>query len=311
MSKKIFFDFSTFRSGLLMGMADAVPGVSGGTIALILGIYNKLIFSLSEFLNFFRDSFPQKASPNFFSSFQFLSTLGVGMLVSYFVITKVLVGSEGDEGLLLRPSTAPYIFALFFGLVLSSVKEPWQRVENPTLRRYALCFTAFILVLLYTNLSLNYEGGNILLIISGALALTAMLLPGISGALVLLTLGQYTVVANAVHDSEFSTIFYFLLGGLLGLFTFVPSMNFMLLNYRQDVMSVLTGLMIGSLATLWPWKESYDTKGVSPNLGIKEVFENFEILSIIGVTSFFFLGYFLYLALKSLENKANLPHETF
>ena len=305
MSKKISFDFSTFRSGLLMGMADAVPGVSGGTIALILGIYNKLIFSLSDFLNFFKDRFPSKKLPNFLNSFQFLLTLGIGMLVSYYVITKVLVGSEGEEGLLLKSSTAPFIFALFFGLVLSSVKEPWQRVENRTFFRYVLCFIAFILVLVYTNLSLDNEGGNLLLISSGALALTAMLLPGISGALVLLTLGQYTVVANAVHDSEFIIILYFLCGGLLGLFTFVPFMNFMLLNYRQDVMSVLTGLMIGSLATLWPWKESYDTKGVSPNLGPNEVFENFEILSIVGVTFFGFLGFGMYLALKSLEKETN------
>ena len=75
----------------------------------------------------------------------------------------------------------------------------------------------------------------------------------------------------------------------------------MLLNYRDNVMSVLTGLMIGSLATLWPWKESYDTKGVSPNLGPNEVFVNFDILSIVGVTFFSFLGFGMYLALKSLE----------
>ena len=80
MSKKINFDFSTFRSGLLMGMADAVPGVSGGTIALILGIYNKLIFSLSEFLNFFKDRFPSKRFPNFLNSFQFLATLGLSLI---------------------------------------------------------------------------------------------------------------------------------------------------------------------------------------------------------------------------------------
>ena len=185
MSSKINFDFSTFRSGLLMGMADAVPGVSGGTIALILGIYNKLIFSLSEFLNFFKKQFPSKSYNKFIESFQFLFTLGMGMIVSYYVITKVLVGSEDQQGLLLQSTTAPFIFSLFFGLVLSSVKEPWQRVETRTISRYMFCFTGFILVLLYTNLSLDNNGGNLLLVIGGALALTAMLLPGISGALVL------------------------------------------------------------------------------------------------------------------------------
>ena len=305
MTSKIKFEFSTFRSGLLMGMADAVPGVSGGTIALILGIYNKLIFSLSEFLNFFKEQFPSKSYNKFIESFQFLFTLGMGMIVSYYVITKVLVGSEDQQGLLLQSSTAPFIFSLFFGLVLSSVKEPWQRVETRTISRYMFCFTGFILVLLYTNLSLDNDGGNFLLVIGGALALTAMLLPGISGALVLLTLGQYTVVANAVHDLELNIIFYFLFGGLIGLFTFVPFMNFMLLNYKEDIMSALTGLMLGSLATLWPWKENYDSKGISPNLGISQVFDSFDLISIIGTICFGFLGFGVYLALKSLEKKVD------
>lgn len=303
MASKVKFDFSTFRSGLLMGMADAVPGVSGGTIALILGIYNKLIFSLSEFLNFFKNQFPSKSFDKFIESFLFLFTLGMGMIVSYYVVTKILVGSENQEGLLLKSSTAPFIFALFFGLVLSSVNEPWQRVKVRTTSRYLFCFIGFILVLLYTNLSLNSDGGHFVLVLGGALALTAMLLPGISGALVLLTLGQYTTIANAVHDSDFNIIFYFLFGGLLGLFTFVPLMNFMLLNYKQDVMSVLTGLMLGSLATLWPWKESYDSKGVSPNLGLLQVFEDFDALSIIGTIIFGFFGFGLYLGLKSLEKE--------
>ena len=305
MSDRIKFEYSTFRNGLLMGMADAVPGVSGGTIALILGIYNKLIFSLSVFLDFIKKKFPSQSYNQFMISFQFLFTLGLGMIVSYYVITKILVGSENQPGLLLKSSTAPFIFSLFFGLVLSSVKEPWQRVVDRTVSRYALCFIGFFLVLLYTNLSLNNDGGNFILVVSGALALTAMLLPGISGALVLLTLGQYTVVANAVHDFNSIIILYFLFGGLIGLFTFVPFMNFALLNYKEDVMSVLTGLMLGSLSTLWPWKETYDSKGVSPNLGIEQVFVNFEIVSIIGTICFGFFGFALYLALKGLEKEAN------
>ena len=255
-------------------------------------------------MNFFKNRFPNESFGKFLSSFQFLLTLGLGMLFSYFVVTKILVGSEGQEGLLLRSSTAPFIFSLFFGLVLSSVKEPWQRVQSRNFFRYTLCLSAFTLVLLYTTFSFASEGGNNLLIIGGALALTAMLLPGISGALVLLTLGQYTVIANAVHDSDFTVIFYFLCGGLLGMVTFVPLMNYMLLNYKQDVMSVLTGLMLGSLATLWPWKESYDSKGVSPNLGLNQVMEDFEFMHILGTIFSGFLGFILYLSLKRLEEDA-------
>ena len=82
-------------------------------------------------------------------------------------------------------------------------------------------------------------------------------------------------------------------------------MNFMLINFKEDVMSVLTGLMLGSLATLWPWKEAYDSKGVSPNLGIGQVFDNFELVSIIVTICFGFLGFTLYLALKNLEKEIN------
>ena len=156
MSKKIIFDFSTFRSGLLMGMADAVPGVSGGTIALILGIYNKLIFSLSEFLNFFKDRFPSKKYSDFFNSFQFLVTLGTGMLFSYYVITKVLVGSEGEEGLLLKSSTAPFIFALFFGLVLSRKDVIPITVALSGGSNYSLALASIIPILLFSILINKY-----------------------------------------------------------------------------------------------------------------------------------------------------------
>ena len=306
MKDKAKFDFHTFRSGLLMGMADAVPGVSGGTIALILGIYNKLIFSLFDFLNFFKNKFPTKAYNQFFISFQFLLTLGLGMLLSYYIVTKALVGSEDNKGLLLQSSSAPFIFSLFSGLVLSSIREPWKLVFDRSLSKYILCLIGIFIVVIYTNFSLESNGNDkMILVISGGLALTAMLLPGISGALVLFTLGQYTVVASSLHNYDFQVLFYFLSGGLIALFSFVPIMNFFLLNYKEEVMSVLTGLMIGSLVTLWPWKESYDSEGISPNLGLSQIFEDFTIFSIIGTICFSFLGFVMYLGLTNLEKESD------
>ena len=102
-----------FGCGLLMGMADAVPGVSGGTIALILGIYDRLLNYLSICVSFVRKGFPTDKSDKFLESIYFLLPLGLGMLVSYYVITKLLVGSDSSPGLLMDKSTAPYIFSFF------------------------------------------------------------------------------------------------------------------------------------------------------------------------------------------------------
>lgn len=306
MSKPVKFGppASTFGFGLLMGAADAVPGVSGGTIALILGIYRKLISSISSCLFFVKENFPSHSRADFITAFNFLFPLACGMLFSYYMVTKILVGPYDSPGLLRQASTAPYVFSFFSGLVLFSIREPWRYVHYPETKHYLLAVAGISIILVYSSLALDPGSKSMIwFIVGGALALTAMLLPGISGALVLLTLGQYTVVANAVHDLNLNIMFYFLSGGLIGLFTFVPFMNFMLLNYKEDVMSVLTGLMLGSLATLWPWKESYDSKGVSPNLGIGEVFENFELVSIIGTICFGFLGFGLYLVLKNLEKR--------
>tara|TARA_Y100001968_G_C19158096_1_gene619442 strand:+ start:239 stop:631 length:393 start_codon:yes stop_codon:yes gene_type:complete len=130
-----------------------------------------------------------------------------------------------------------------------------------------------------------------------------MLLPGISGSLVLLTLGQYTIVAGSVHEFDFQILFYFLFGGLIGLFFFIPLMNYMLTAHRENIMSVLTGLMIGSLSTLWPWKETYEAKGISPNLSINQVLEEYTIFSILSTIIFCFLGFGFYLSLNKLKKK--------
>lgn len=283
-------NFRTFSHGLLMGIADSVPGVSGGTIALIIGIYYKLIESLTTFLNFFKDGFPSKSLNNFLSSIYFLLPLGLGIICSYYLVTKILVGPDEDPGLIRQTSTAPYVYAFFFGLVLVSIKEPWGKISAPSFDNYMLLLLGSFLIYFYTTLSINYSDSNILLVMCGAFALTAMLLPGISGALVLLALGQYTRIATAVHDFYLEPLFFFLFGGILGLVTFVPLMNFFLKQYREYTLSVLTGLMLGSLITLWPWKDSYDGEGLSPNLGFGQIVDIYGSLELILTILLFTLG---------------------
>ena len=292
----------SFGCGLLMGLADAIPGVSGGTIALILGIYEKLLTSLSIFVNFFKKGFPKSAQTKFVDSLYFLVPIGLGMFFSYYIVTKILVGSESSPGLLMVKDTGPYIYSFFFGLVFISIKEPWKFVSTPSKNNYLMILLGIITIFVYTKHPLE-STGNVFLVISGALALTAMLLPGISGALVLLTLGLYEEIVGYVHDIKVIPLFYFFLGGLISLFTFVPLMNKMLNDYKELTMSVLTGLMAGSLITLWPWKENYGKGSLPDNLSIGEIIEEFSYWSIIITFTFFVLGVFSSYGIKYFEQK--------
>ena len=294
-----------FGFGLLMGAADAVPGVSGGTIALIIGIYQKLISSISTCLDFIKDKFPSESKPNFFSAFNFLFPLGCGMLCSYYIVTKILIGPEDSPGLLRQDTIGPYIFAFFFGLVLFSIKEPWNLVSTPDFKHYLLAVMGALMVFIYTSFTLeeSSDDSNVMLIFGGVLALTAMLLPGVSGALVLLTLGQYHSIASSFHGGDLEPLMYLILGGIIGLFTFVPFMQHMISEYIDNTMAILTGLMGGSLITLWPWKKDYDIKGLSPNLGISQIINDFELVSIITTFIFFLGGIAASYGLKQLEVK--------
>ena len=292
---------TTFGFGLLMGAADAVPGVSGGTIALIIGIYQKLISSISTCLDFVKDKFPSHSRSELYSTFNFLFPLGCGMLCSYYVVTKILVGPDDSPGLLRQDSTGPYIFSFFFGLVLFSIREPWRYVTTPELKHYVLAVVGVLMVFIYTSFTLESDSDSkVMLIVGGMFALTAMLLPGVSGALVLLTLGQYNSIASSFHGGGLEPLMYLILGGIIGLFTFIPFMNYMISEYIDNTMAMLAGLMCGSLITLWPWKESYDGEGLSPNLYL-QVLEDFTIVSIFLTFLFFGGGIAASYGLKQFE----------
>ena len=292
---------ATFGFGLLMGAADAVPGVSGGTIALIIGIYQKLISSISTSLDFVKGKFPPYSKSEFYSAFNFLFPLGCGMLCSYYVVTKILVGPDDSPGLLRKDSTGPYIFAFFFGLVLFSIREPWRYVPTPELKHYILAAVGVLIVFIYTSFTLESDSDSkVMLIIGGMLSLTAMLLPGVSGALVLLTLGQYNSIASSFHGGVLEPLLYLIIGGIIGLFTFVPVMKYMIDQYLDNTMAMLAGLMCGSLITLWPWKADYDGEVLSSNLYL-QVLEDFTFASIFLTILFFGGGIAASYGLKHLE----------
>jgi putative membrane protein len=164
-------------------------------------------------------------------------------------------------GLLRRADTAPLCYAFFTGLVLFSLREPWHRIRSVTPACWSAALAACVIVAWAVTLDhARTEPAPWMLLYGGALAIAVMLLPGISGSLMLLVLGQYTTIAGAVHAPDFMRLGIFGAGIVLGLLLFIPFLKRLLRTHHDVTMAALTGLMAGSLVALWPWKSHYDLK---------------------------------------------------
>ena len=284
--------------GLLMGAADAVPGVSGGTVALILGIYDRFVESLHTMIKLPALMGQKAGRAKLTAALRFLLPLGLGVATSYFVATRLLVGpSDNPNGWLRNADTAPLCYALFFGLVLASIYEPYRRITNHGAKTWLALSAGAAFAFIFTGLPyVKSEPETWMLLPGGAMAISVMLLPGISGSLLLLILNQYTAVAKALHDRDFARFGVFLLGLLTGIALFVPILRWLLRHYHDLTMGFLTGLMVGSLRALWPWKSQYD-----PKVGFMENVAPFGSLP----TAFAFaaLGVVLILVMGSVERR--------
>ena len=263
-------------SGLAMGTADAVPGVSGGTIALILGIYERLIGALHDGTSVVRRPLDGESWRRLAGSLRFLLPLLAGIGAAYWAATRLLVGevpraAPGEEaehagrlladpppGWLLRADTAPIVFAFFFGLVVASIPEPWRakRGHKGVDWLVALAGAALAAAL---SVSSPAAGSTTpwALVAAGAVAVSVMLLPGVSGSLALLVLGMYQPISGALHSREWEVLAWVALGLVTGVALFVPLLRLLLDRAHDRTMSFLSGLMAGSLVALWPWKTHY------------------------------------------------------
>jgi putative membrane protein len=254
-----------------MGAADAVPGVSGGTIALVLGVYQRLIDSIATCLKILVHIRTPEGRARLGRALRFLVPLFVGILAAYWVGTRLLVGPSDAKGLLRRADTAPLCYAFFLGLVAASLREPWRRITKPDARCLVAALVACLLTAWAVGLDHTTRAPETwMLLYGGALAVAVMLLPGISGSLMLLVIGQYTTITTAVHDltgagargPPLERVGVFLGGMLLGLALFVPLLRHLLRTRKDLTLAILTGLMAGSVRALWPWKSHYDLKDV-------------------------------------------------
>jgi len=241
--------FALLLKGIAMGSADVVPGVSGGTIAFITGIYDELLKSIKSVdATAFRLLFQFKLK-DFWSHINgsFLITLVLGIGISILSLAKLL-------SFLL--STYPIlVWSFFFGLIIISAilvakdiqKKDWKAV-------IAGIIGVFIAYFITTVSPAQTPEAWWFVLIAGAIAICAMILPGISGAFILLILGKYKYILEAVDTKDIAVLAIFALGCILGLLSFARLISWFLKNFQSITVAILAGFMVGSLNKVWPWK---------------------------------------------------------
>lgn len=241
--------------GVAMGAADVVPGVSGGTIAFISGIYEELITSING-INFSRFKVLQKEG---FKPFwraingNFLLALFLGIFISVFSLARMISWLLVNQPILL--------WSFFFGLVFASIFFIARAIEKWNLGTITAFVLGTVVAYYITTLPPSENTGSLpFLFLSGALAVCAMILPGISGAFILVLLGSYKTILDAVHQKDFYIIATVAIGAIFGLLSFARLLKWMFKNYKNTTLALLTGFILGSLSKIWPWKRVLETK---------------------------------------------------
>lgn len=237
--------------GVLMGAADVVPGVSGGTVALLLGIYTRLIDTVRAGAGavgvLLRGKWSETRDRLRSFDWWFAVPLVAGIVVAVAALASVI-----DDLLVDEPEA---MAGLFFGLVAASVVMAWKLVENPNagLAMVALAMGGLFFWLLGLQSGPVADQTEIALFGSGIVAVCAMLLPGISGSFILLMLGVYPAAIAAVDDWVWADLAALAVGAVLGLALFSNLIGRVLHRWHDPTLAVMIGLLLGSLRVLWPW----------------------------------------------------------
>ncbi|MDE5417249.1 DUF368 domain-containing protein [Labilibaculum sp. DW002] len=240
--------------GMGMGAADVVPGVSGGTIAFITGIYEELINSIKSvnlntiklLLNFKLTDFWKAVNGNFLAALVFgilLSIKSLATLITYFLEEHPIL-----------------IWSFFFGLIVASALVIARKITEWKIRSIIAMLIGIGIAYMVTVVTpAETTNAYWFLFLSGALAICAMILPGISGAFILLLLGKYEFVLSALSNFKFDVIAVVGVGAAVGLLSFSNLLSWLLKKYHNMTIALLSGFMIGSLNKVWPWKETIST----------------------------------------------------
>lgn len=258
-----------FFTGFTMGAADIVPGVSGGTIAFIFGIYEELLNSIrlvsGEIPRLLLKGKIKEAWRTI--PFHFLIPLGLGIAGAVLSLTSLLSHLLTTQPVL--------IWSFFFGLVLASVFLVSKRIVTWDLRDIAfmLVFTV-VAYQIVGAVPVETPANPITFMLSGAIAICAMILPGISGSFLLLIMGKYEQIIEAVKTFDIITVGFVGIGAVLGLALFSRLLSWLFKKHHDIVIASLTGFMIGSLRKIWPWKETITTRINSHGVEVPIVQQN-------------------------------------
>lgn len=292
-----------FLKGMAMGAADVVPGVSGGTIAFISGIYEELITSINR-INYRALSLLKKQGFISFWNYingKFLISLLLGIGTSIFTLARFIKWILEHHPV--------QIWSFFFGLVLASIFYLFKDLKKWNLSVFLLFLLGAALAYLITVLPpASHEIRLGFLFLCGALAICAMILPGISGAFILLLLGAYQTLLSAVSSFQIGIIAVFALGAISGLLSFSRLLKWLFTHFKNATLATLTGFVAGSLFKIWPWKQAIsfytNANGELKPLVEKNIFPYISnTYEIAGAFSLMCIGFFTIFTLEILANR--------
>ena len=250
--------------GMSMGAADVVPGVSGGTIAFISGIYEELLNSISSFNFGLIKVFKKEGIKAVWEKLNgnFLAALFVGIFISIISLAKLIESLLENHPVL--------IWSFFFGLVLASIIYVGKQITKWNLGSFVLLILGALIAYYITTLNpmVSENSSPWFLFLAGMIAICAMILPGISGSFILVLLGAYKPVLNAVNNRDVTSVIIFMVGAVVGLLSFSKILKWLFANYKNYTLAVLTGFIIGSLNKIWPWKETISLRTNSKGIEV-------------------------------------------
>lgn len=241
--------------GMAMGAADVVPGVSGGTIAFISGIYEELLDSINainfSLIHVLKSEGIKAVWKKVNGNFLLALVLGIGL--SVVSLAKSLSWLLENKPIL--------VWSFFFGLVLASIGYVGKQINKWDFKTILALLLGIVIAYFITKMSpaTGAKPSSLYLIFSGALAISAMILPGISGSFILVLLGVYHVVLQAVHQRELYIITMVGIGAIIGLLSFARVLKYVFVHYKNTTLALLTGFIIGALSKIWPWKNVLET----------------------------------------------------
>ncbi|MGK0253186.1 MAG: putative membrane protein [Mariniflexile sp.] len=261
-----FKDYLIISSkGLAMGAADAVPGVSGGTIAFISGIYEELISSISNVnISLFKTLFSKGLKAFWIqANGNFVLALLSGVIISYVSFMKLAKYLLENQPVL--------IWSFFFGLIIASIYFVGKQISKWNIPVIMALIIGTGMAFYITMLpALSQNESSYFLFFAGAIAICAMILPGISGSFILIILGAYKTLSDAINDIDVKKIVIFVAGAVIGLLSFSHVLKWLFKNYHNITLALLTGFIFGSLNKVWPWKETLswhtNSKGIKSPL---------------------------------------------